>query len=292
MPLLKRLSLYPLPRRAMVRRQRRAFTLIEVLVASGAAVLLGLVVVAIFVQSAKTLTQVEGRVEMVQTSRVILNRLQQVISCGVSIPGEDTVPYPEQNQIQNERGQNIVPDDPTTWCRYVVIRTTEDFLRRDDDEDFEEDFNPNEIYDLPTMPAIDQANILAEHRTDAQNVYDYIIWWEDSSNGGLNILPNEDRVMVIGRVKPLQHPTSFDVLFRPDGWASGTPFNDLDEDSSGRPTIRILGRGGRDVSFFRHDSSGIQISILSEKTVQSQIGSQNKQFRLDGMIHIPAEVTL
>lgn len=282
------------------RRSRPGFTLIEVLVASSVMLILGIVVAVIFIQSTKSLGQTQGRLEIVQAARHAANRLQFIFSSGAYIPGAPTVLYPDifttagGASHYNERNQIIDGEDPSTWPRYVALQTTEDSLALG--------FNPNEIHDLPTMdPAIAAAK-LKGYRSEAQRIFTYLIWWEGSSAGasGIDALPNEDKVLVIGRVQPdLSGGPEYPVI-RQRPWAGGygypasnDPFKDLDKDPvTGKPNIRILARGLEDVSFLKRDDAGIQVSILARKRIISQLGSQNKEFRLDSVMQIPAEISI
>lgn len=272
------------------RRPRRqpGFTLIEVLLASAIALVLGLVVVATLIQSTKSLSQVEGRVEMVQSARLIANRLQQIVSAGVSIPEKETVLYPGVFPIAfniNERGQNVLADDPKTWPRYFVFRTTEDFLATD--------FDPNQIYALSTMDPGVRKNLLDGYRTDAQPIYDYIVWWEDGVI--LNVLPKENKVLALGRLKTYDPDGDGNYEFRDPSLTVYPAFNIFDElvvdAATSKPQVRILGRNVEDVSFLRQDNAVLQVSVLDTKTVQAQVGSQQKEFRLDSLLQMPAEVT-
>lgn len=287
-------------------RRRRGFTLIEVLVASGISLLLGLLLVAVFVQSTKALGQTEGRVQLVQSARQVANRLQLLVSAGAYIPGQDTVLYPQPfaGLGTNERGNAVVGDNPDTWYRYMVFATTEDTLASD--------FDPNEIYEYPARYVAgsdDVVNFIDGYRSEAQRISYYIIWWEDDANG-LNILDDEDKVLVIGLVGGEKSGGSTwsggveTVLpdFRTVEWASeGTettdePFSDLFTDAKGdpltKPVYRVLGRDLEDVTFLKRSDAGIQVSILARKTITAQVGSQTKEFRLENFLQIPAAIAI
>lgn len=280
------------------RRHQSAFTLIEVLVASGVSLLLGLVIAAIMIQSTRSLAQTEGRVELVQAARIAANRLQLVVSSGAYIPGESAVLYPEpfRSNLRNEREAIVVSDEPDTWFRYMVLTTTEDSLA--------ENFDPDGIYNLhPDDP--ETQTRLKGYWDESQTIFYYLIWWEDISNGGLDILPDEDKVLVIGRVAPsytaleLTKPPNERVpSFRDREWAGGAdfpssnPFADLSKDSDGKLRTRILARHLEDVSFIKRDDAGIQVSVLARKAMISQSGQETKEFRLESLLQIPAEIAI
>lgn len=275
----------------------RGFTLIEVLVASVVMLILGIVVATVFIQSTKSLGQTEGRIELVQGVRVAVNRLQPIFSSGSYTPGRPTLLYPDEFPAAspvnhyNERGQVVVSDDPKTWYRYTILQTTEDALAAG--------FNPNMIYELPTLSDAEIAREIRGYRSEAQKIHSYIIWWEGDAGdpNSLNILPNEEKVLVIGRVKDdfLASDPDYPIL-RERPWAGGydyssnNPFNDLDKDVTGKLNIRILARGLEDVSFLKRDDAGIQASILARKRIISQVGSEEKEFRLDTIFQIPSEI--
>lgn len=285
-------------------RSGSGFTLLEVLVASGIMLILGVVVATVFIQSTKSLGQTEGRIELVQGARTALNRLQPVFSAGSYVPGSaggdssliypDPFPVSSGTTFYNERGGEIVADDPRTWHHYVILQTTEDTLAAD--------FNPNLIYELPTMTTEVIAKEIVGYRNDAQKIHCYIVWWEGPAgdSGSLDILPDEEKVLVIGRVEDEFAADDLDKVYpllRSREWAGGhgysaNPFDDLQIGVDGKPNIRILSRGLEEVTFLKRTSPGVQVSILTKKRIISQVGSEEKEFRLDTMLQIPSEVSI
>lgn len=256
-----------------MRPQQRGFTLVEILVAGGVSLLLALVLVNIFFHSRRALEHAEGTVTLLRATRIPLDRLTNYISSSASIPGTDVLLYPKQSQGQlNERGQTIANDDPDTWPRYIVLRSTEDFLSPD--------FNPDSILEVDR-----NAELLQQYRTNGQAVYDYIIWWEDQANG-LDILPNEDKVLAIGRAVQLIDSQGNTIL-RPDEWAATNPFLDL----STEIPPRVIGRHLEDASFLSLIGNGINVSLLAETTVLTAAQNEQKQFRTTSMVQLAA-VTL
>jgi hypothetical protein len=241
-----------------------------------------------FFHTNRVLNQATGRMEMVQACRIPVDRLQQILSTAVCIPSQETILYPDSpgagKLTHNERGQLIDPNDPTTWTRYLVMRTTEDFLA--------DDFNADEIYELASMPQADREEILRGYRTDAQQCYDFIVWYEDDV---LDKLPDVDRALVVGRVSQVLDAQG-NTSYRPRSWAggaqypSGDPWADLDIDpKTGKPRIRILAQNLDGVTFFRAGGNGINVSVRKEKVIKSHLTSQNKSFSMEAMLQIPTD---
>lgn len=279
--------------------------MLEVLVASAIMTILGAVVATVFIQSTKSLGQTEGRIELVQGARIAANRLQPIFSSGSYVPGSaggdsaliypDPFPVSSTTTFYNERGQVIVGNDPRTWHHYVIMQTTEDSLAAD--------FNPNLIYELPTATSDKIAEEIRGYRSDAQKIYCYIIWWEGVAGdpNSLDILPNEEKVLVIGRVEDDfldDDPDKEYPVLRSREWAGGydfasnDPFADLQKDAAGKPNTRILARGLEEVTFLKRTSPGVQASILAKKRIISQTGSEEKEFRFDTLFQIPSEVSI
>jgi hypothetical protein len=240
-----------------------------------------------FFNSNRLLSQSTGRLELVQACRIPVDRLQQIISTAVCVPSEQTILYPENpgpgKMTHNERGQPIDPNDPDTWTRYLVMRTTEEFLA--------DDFNANEIYELATMPAAQRDEILMGFRTDAQRVYDFIVWYEDDV---LDKLPDVDRALVVGQVQQVLDGSG-NTVYRPRSWAgghdypAGDPWADLALNADGSPRVRILAQNLDAVTFFRAGGNGINVSVRKEKTVQAQTGEQKKVYRMEALLQIPTD---
>lgn len=287
------------------RLKRTGFTLIEVLVASMVMLILGIVVATVFIQSTKSLGQTEGRIELVQAARIAVNRLQPVFSSGAYVPGsaggDSALIYPDPFPVSsavpfyNERGGEIVSDDPRTWHHYAIMQTTEDSLAVG--------FNPNLIHELPTLTSEEIAEEIKGYRSDAQKIHCYIIWWEGTAgdSNSLDILPDEEKVLVIGRIEDEFLPDDTDKeypVLRSREWAGGydyssnNPFEDLQKDATGKLNIRILARGLEEVTFLKRTSPGIQASVLTKKRIISQVGSEDKEFRYDTLLQIPSEISI
>ena len=255
--------------RSLRSRGAEGFSLLEVVVAASVSFILFTARLNSFFHSNRLLSQSTGRLELVQACRIPVDRLQQLLSTSVCIPSEETILYPDSpgagKMTHNESGQAILADDPDTWTRYLIMRTTEDFLA--------DDFNANEIYELATMPAAERDEILKGFRTDAQQCYDYIIWYEGDT---LDKLPDVDRALVVGRVQQVLDGSG-NTVYRPRAWADGSP------------RIRILAQNLDAVTFFRAGGNGINVSVRKEKTIQAQTGEQKKVYRMEALLQIPTD---
>lgn len=273
----------------MLRRHNKGFTLLEVLVASGVSLLLGVCVLASFIQSRRSFESAEGTIEMVRAARPAMDRVSQYVGSAVSIAGEDTILYPPVTagpgvtSFVNERGQTVDTNDPSTWSSYIVFRTTEDFLSPG--------FDPDEIMDLINgAQGFTHAQLMDTYKTNAQPVYDYILWWEDEN---LDKVDDVDNALMLARVAQVVDAAG-NTVFREADWAgtSGDPWADLE------PTInpRIIARGGgkdgvgglEEVNFLHQMSNGVNISIQAGTDVRMNVGTEHKVFRLEGLIQIPS----
>lgn len=273
--------------RSLRSRGAEGFSLLEVVVAASVSFILFTALLNSFFHSNRLLSQSTGRLELVQACRIPVDRLQQLLSTSVCIPSEETILYPDSpgagKMTHNESGQAILADDPDTWTRYLIMRTTEDFLA--------DDFNANEIYELATMPAAERDEILKGFRTDAQQCYDYIIWYEGDT---LDKLPDVDRALVVGRVQQVLDGSG-NTVYRPRAWAGGfgypgaDPWVDLALNPDGSPRIRILAQNLDAVTFFRAGGNGINVSVRKEKTIQAQTGEQKKVYRMEALLQIPTD---
>lgn len=265
------------------KKKRNGFTLIEVLVASGVSLLLGLTIFNVFVQSRRALAHAIGTAELVQSTRTPMDRISAYLGAGSTAAGEDVILYPPHGPgWTNERGQIVVDADPSTWTRYIVLRTTEDFLSPT--------YDPNEIFNLKAAtPQATHAALMDAYENDAQRVYDYIIWFEDDANG-ISRLPNEDQVLAVARVAALTVPGpgvgGQVTQFRSSAWASADPWADLEP----AYPVRIIARRIDDMSFKR-DSSALDVNVFASTTVQTAAnGPQVKNYQATQRIHIPSEI--
>lgn len=266
------------------KKKSKGFTLIEVLVAGGVSFLLAVTIFSVFIQSKRSLSHAMGMADNVRATRIPLDRLSAYISTGATVPSEDVMLYPPSGAGSlNERGQTVLAADPNTWYRYIILRTTEDFLHPS--------YDPNEIFTLRATlgGGGGHAELMDAYENDAQRVYDYIIWLEDDTNG-IDALPNEDKVLAVARVTPLTVAGAgvggLVTQFRSTAWATGNPFGDID------PNIppRIISRRVEDIGFFR-DSSALDVSVLSVAQVRAAAGGMiDKQYRASQRIAIPSEV--
>lgn len=267
----------------MRRNKIQGFTLIEVLVAGTVSLLLAVTIFSVFVQSRRTLSHAIGTAEMVQATRIPLDRITAYLGAGSTVRSEDIFLFPPSGASgTNERGQTVDPDDPDTWYRYFILRTTEDFLSPT--------YDPDEIWTLrSTLPGANHAALMDAYENDAQRVYDYIVWFEDDTNG-ISVLPNEDKVLAIARITQLSQPGpgvgGVTTLFRDSAWAAGNPWADLEP--AYQP--RIISRRLEDMSFKR-ESSALDVNVLATAQVRSAAaGNVTKRYRATQRIPIASEI--
>ncbi len=261
-----------------LKSKKKGFTLIEVLVAGGVSLLLGLTIVNVFIQSRRSLDHAIGTADLVRATRVPMDRLGYYITAGSSIRGEETILFPPSGVSgMNERGQTLSITDPDTWYRYIIIRTTEDFLWST--------YDPNEIMTLHLLPDTTHANLINAYENDAQRIYDYVLWFEDDTNG-IDALPNEDKVLAVARIAPLFNAGTGVTTFRDEAWASGNPFADLDPNTA----AKVIARNVEDVTFKREGSAAVDVSILAQTQVRTAAGNQTKQFRASQRYHVVSEL--
>jgi hypothetical protein len=259
--------------------RRQGFTLIEVLVAAMVSIMLALLVVGIFISSERAVSATAGTLEMISDTRPTMARLASYLTSAVTITGEDdTVVYPPVGSgYQTEAGVTPVREQPSTWTKYLVFRSSEDFLNPN--------FDPNFIWDIVNL-GIDTPShnlLMQTYETDSYAIFDYLIWF-DEGTGPLNHLPNEDKVLVIARLT--QEP-DFELRpsedYRVD--QGGDPWSFID------PAVepRVIGRGLESVSFHMLVPNGVYVSCLAQKNVLAAGGGTvAKEFRAEGMIQIPS----
>jgi hypothetical protein len=270
---------------------KRGFTLIEVLVASFVSFLLALVVVGIFISSQRAISSTTGTLEMISDTRPAMARISSYLTSAVTLTGEDdTVVYPPVGAgYVTEAGTAPVREEPETWTKYLVFRSSEDFL--------DPNYDPDVIWDIVEL-GIDTPShnlLMQTFDRDSYGIFDYIMWF-DEGTGTLDRLPNEDKVLVIARLtqeRDLSVPTppgvDPPVILRPANVyrvdQGGDPWTFLD------PNVepRIIGRGLESVSFHMLVSNGVYVSCLAQKDVLAAGGGTiAKEFRSEGMIQIPS----
>lgn len=268
-------------------KKNLAFTLIEVLVASGVSLLLGVTIFNVFVHSKRALAHAIGTADLVRATRIPMDRIGTYLGAGAGTASQDTILFPPNGfGLTNRRGQTVMQDDATTWYRYVVIRTTEDFLNPA--------YDPDEIFDLETTRGTPgHVELMAAYENDAHRIYDYLIWFEDENvAGGINTpLIQEDKVLAVGRILPNTSPppaggTIPITNFRTIGWAQGSPWLDLD------PAVppRIIARGLDDVTFLR-ETSGLDVNVQATAIVQTAAnGPQPKTYHASQRIHLVSDL--
>lgn len=245
--------------------------------------LLGTVIVSVFIQTKRSIGHAIGTVELVQDTRIAVDRSAQVISSAVAKEGQSSIMYPALDQSApsggsgglNERGTAIVPANPETWPRAIIFRTSEDFLNPA--------YSPNEIMELINLTGLTHAQLMETYKSDAQSSFDYILWWED---GDLNKDPREN-VLLCARATP--NVIGGVVTYRPDSWADLTdptadPWADID------PTIpvRAIANHVDSVSFLYTMQNGVTISVADSARVRNAVGQYEvKQSRTEALIQLP-----
>jgi hypothetical protein len=274
--------------------RRQGFTLIEVLVAAMVSIMLALLVVGIFISSERAVSATAGTLEMISDTRPTMARLARYMTSAVTLTGEeDTVVYPPVGSgYQTEAGDIPVREQPSTWTKYLVFRSSEDFLDPNPDPNLS--WNPNRIWEIAEAGgAIDSPNhrtIMATFENEAYDIFDYLIWFEEGT-GTLNHLPNEDKVLVIARLTQERDMTDPDqpVILRPSEDyrvdEGGDPWSFIDPAAP----PRVIGRGLESVSFHMLVPNGVYVSCLARKNVLAAGGGTvAKEFRAEGMIQIPS----
>lgn len=256
-------------------RRKSGFTLIEVLVASAVSVLLGLLVLKIFAQSRASIDQATGRIEMLQTARIPAERIAFYLSSSVGIPGEESILYPTTHEAGNGTKSNhfggvIYDDDPKTWDRVVVFRTTEDFM--------DASFNPESIMDIN-----DIRNNLETWERDDQRLTEYVVWYEDDTV--INWLPNASNCIAIARLNNSAVSAERDENWVKNWLASPDPANQF----TGGIQPRILARHVTDARFRRKLQSGVEVTVQVTKDIRQALGGhQTKTFQYDITAPIPS----
>lgn len=277
--------------------KRHGFTLIEVLVAMSVSIILGVAVLGAFIQSKRAFEHSMGTVDLVRATRPAMDRIGQFVTSAVVKPGEDPILFPQNKPSNplnlgtpgktNERGQTIVATEPSTWPSYLIFRTTEDFLSPT--------FDPNEIMNIINgVNGLTHQQLMQTYKSDAHNVYDYILWWEDSN---LNKLPDVDNALVLARIAQLDANGDGIFEYRTDAWAAigADPWADIE--STITPRIIATGGGAENggsgiasVNFLPEGSNGVKVSILGRQRVRTHTNIENKEFRLDTVIQLPSLV--
>ncbi len=275
--------------------RRDGFTLIELLVAAGVSIILGVAVLGAFIQSRRSFEHSIGTVDLVRATRPAMDRIGQYLTSAVVKPGEETILFPQNRPgaalnlgtpgKTNERGQTIVADQPSTWPSYIVFRTTEDFLSPT--------FDPNEIMNIINgVQGLTHQQLMQTYKSDSHNVYDYILWWEDSH---LDKLPNIDKALVLARIEQWDSNGDGIYEYRPDSWAAigADPWADIEPNIA--PRVIAMGGGGDNggaglasVNFLPLGSNGINVSILGRQRVRTHTNVEDKEFRLDSVIQLPS----
>lgn len=253
-------------------KKRTGFTLIEVLVASGVSLLLGLTVFQIFYQSRRSIEGAADRISLIQATRPALARVSGYVTSACNRGSTDPTLFPEidpSGQIaNNEFGVTMYSDDPSTWAKVLCFSTTEDF--------FDPNFDPEGIMDINNV-----ANNLDIYVTDAHRIYQYMIWWESDSNGH-DFLPNLDKKLCLARLSFEPDPE-----IRGSNWGktafAGDPASFIDPNFE----PQIISHSLEEVSFYRLTRDTIECSVLATGTVTTTGDKQDKEYRSTVSMQLP-----
>lgn len=254
------------------------FTLIELLVAGTVSLVLALTLFQVFVHSGRSVTEATEKLSLMSKTRIPLDRASLYLSSSIKVPGEENFLFPTSEGGQNEFGTAIDPGDASTWNRYVVFRTGEDFLSAG--------FDPDQIMD-PTHYSTNGQ--LSRYRNYTHEVFDYIMWFEDDSVA--DHAPNVDKALCLARIKPLPDPSNPGrFLFRDEAWAKNNPWADIDTTvrGGGNNYVLVLARECKEITFRRVGAGAFEMSALAEETVHTTGGPQVKQFRTSSFIQVPS----
>ena len=256
--------------------QSPAFTLIEVLVASGISLMLMIVLVNVFNQTSISLDHASGRIDLVRKSRYPVERMSRYLTSAVGIPGEDSVLYPPLLNPTNSRGQAVDARNPDTWDRVLVFRTTEDFFATTATVGY--DFDPDGILDVN-----DIKNNLEIWERDDQRLTEYVIWYEDDTF--IDWLPDAKNCIAIARLNDTVVSAE-----RTEAWVENwlTQARPQDTFQAGIEP-RILVHDVKDLGFRMRVASGIQTSVAVDGEIRQAQDRVTKTFRFDGFIQIPTE---
>jgi hypothetical protein len=270
---------------AMVRRIHRhnriGFTLLEVLVASGISLLLGIVIVRIFGATRTSLDHASGRISLVQKARLPVERLSRYVTAAVGTPSEASIIYPPllikaDGSKTNDRGMVIKNGEVQTWDRVLLFRTTEDFFATTATVGYE--FDPEGIMNIN-----DIKNNLDIWERDDQRLTEYVIWFEDDTN--INWLPQASNCIAIARL----NDTVLSAQRTSDwarAWLSGA--NPESQFQAGIEP-RIIAHGIKDAGFRVREAGGVQVSVEVEGEIRQASQTVLKSFRFDGFLQVPSE---
>lgn len=257
-------------------RTRIGFTLLEVLVASGISLLLGIAILNAFVYSSEALEHATGRVTLFQRTRLPAERVLNFLNSSVSIPDISTIPYPVVTATSgggnNLFGNAIFDDDVSTWDQVIVFRTTEDFL------------HPSYVPDT-IMDTTEIRNNLAVWERDEQRLTEYVIWFEDDTN--IDWIPGVSNVVAMARFDNLTLSRDREADWVRDWYSrtsNGSPPPDLEP---GLDTF-IIAKNVDDMKFRRRADAGIQIAVTARQEVSTVSGGrETKSFRYDAVAQTP-----
>lgn len=258
----------------MYLRKKSGFTLIELLVAMSVSILLGVTLLQIFMSSNRTVAEATQKIDLMSRARIPMDRAAYYLSSAIEVPGREQghFLYPLGLGTTNERGTLIERDKPRTWYHYIVFRTTEDFMNPA--------FDPSQITDLTHV-----SNNLNAYRTQAHNVYDYIIWFEDDAF--LDKHPDVDKALCLARIQPLLDGSG-NIQFRDSTWAAGDPWVDIDTMTGPTRGIRVLAQRCEEISFLPRTSGAMQMASITKGDIQTNNGIKTKEYSLTSLIQIPS----
>ncbi|MBI3925504.1 MAG: prepilin-type N-terminal cleavage/methylation domain-containing protein [Armatimonadetes bacterium] len=235
-------------------RKPYGFTLVEVLVVAFITLLLTLVLVAEYTQSAAAVDMATSRVEMQQVGRRVLDRLTPYLSSAVDRGSIPAVDFPNINQF-----------DPT---EYIIFNSTENFLAPG--------YDPRVIPPLGFFDGLDYPT------------FTYVVWFEDDAvaDPAVDIDQNdEDNVVMLGRLigaYDRNNPfPSLDPTVDPVVLARGN-----------RGPERADGAELVNVEFRRRLTNAIEISVTTRAQFREAHGNRREDdTTLVSVVQLPSQTT-
>lgn len=239
-----------------LKRKAEGFTLVEVLVVMGIALILGLVLVGIFSQSRAALDKSTSNLDMTGRARIPIERAIFYVSSAVTTNGFDGVVFPQIADVAA-----ATSGDLSTWKRHVIISTTEDFC------------NPNYNQDRDLTE-----NGVGHYILNSPPVFHYLLWFEgNTAEGGYDHLSDVDNALCLTK---LIYPGSDSQAWRDD------PFPTID--SGPNVQVKVIGRNIEDVAFRRVLNNGLAMHVTTEGTVKTASGqNEPTTYSQTAVIQIP-----
>jgi hypothetical protein len=240
------------------RKPSLGFTLAEVMVVMGIALLLGLVLVGIFSQSRAALDKSSSNLDLTGRARIPIERASFYISSAVTTNGFKGVVFPQIADVDAATSADL-----STWPRHVILSTTEDFS--------------NPAYN-PERDLTEQG--VGHYILNSPPVFHYLIWFEGNvGGGGHDILPDVDNTLCMSKL--IYPGTAGDT----QSWRED-PFSTLDPDPDVK--LRVLGQNIQDVAFRRVLNNGLAMHVTTLGTVRNASGAtEDASYSQTAVIQVP-----